>query len=70
MKRFVYRNGKWKEAEETKPHKTYCDSEHCPVSDNCFRHISNLVVEDVRKIITETFDLDNECLDYDPIEDI
>jgi len=47
--------------------KVYCNSEHCPVSDNCFRHISSLVVEHHKKLILEEFDRDDECRSYDPI---
>ena len=67
MTRKIYRDGKWVEVTEQSPRKIYCDSEHCPVADNCFRHVTNLVVEDPSKIITEPFDVDTECMDYDPI---
>jgi hypothetical protein len=69
MKRLIYRDGEWKEVTEQSPRKIYCDSEHCPVADNCFRHVSNVVVDSIENLICEPFDVDTECTDYDPIKE-
>jgi hypothetical protein len=47
--------------------KIYCDSETCPVSDNCFLHASNVFTD--KPIITRPYDVDDECEYYDPIEE-
>jgi hypothetical protein len=49
--------------------KIYCDSENCPVSGNCSRHIDNLEDVDFKRIIAEEFDLNDECTNYDPIKE-
>lgn len=47
--------------------KIYCDSEYCPVSGNCARHVDNLEDVDSKRIILEDFDRNGECECYDPI---
>lgn len=49
--------------------KIYCDSEHCPVSHNCARHVDNLKDVDFKRIIAEDFDRNCECTKYDPIQE-
>ena len=69
MTRLIYREGEWKEVTEPSPRKIYCDSEHCPVADNCFRHYTNLVIDRPETLICEEFDRDGECMSYDPIKE-
>jgi hypothetical protein len=48
-------------------HKIYCDSETCPVLDNCYLHASNVFTD--KPITTRPYDVDDECEYYDPIEE-
>lgn len=49
--------------------KVYCGSEWCEVSDNCARHLKNLVTDSWERLIVEDLDRDDECGSYEPIKE-